>query len=454
MNFAMPIAAPPPAKPDAAPSAKNDALASTASQDHGDDFDATFEEVAQDKPEQDASAEHDVDAETQDEEWVVVQPTGMSDEVYDAYLSLLENGEIALSELPEDMVMLARDLPEGFTLDPENTAQVLEGEQDTPDIAQRTDTKEQNTVLEGEILPPLTPSAPRQADPTIAPPINAKATTEVSQMVASAAQAANALPKTSNTTAPMGAASDSDVDAPVLGVTAKPATTTPQQPAPGMTAAPNKPEIAPISHASPSNDAYKVELRAAPTPQIATPDAAAVATAQVDAAAGADADLMHRIDSVSTRETQAFTAGTDRASALFQRPELPQYISRQIAQIAQANGNKPVEISLNPEELGRVRMALSSAENSITVVINVERSETLDLLRRNMTLLSQEFRDIGYGDVNFAFSGQDSQQASQQNGDPQDTPGDTEIGDLTLEDMPAISAQIQMPQTSGLDIRI
>ncbi|WP_254449114.1 flagellar hook-length control protein FliK [Thalassococcus sp. S3] len=71
--------------------------------------------------------------------------------------------------------------------------------------------------------------------------------------------------------------------------------------------------------------------------------------------------------------------------------------------------DKPVEISLNPDELGRVRIAVTSQDSGIVVSIHAERPETIDLLRRNIDMLAQEYRDLGYTDIAFDFAQQGGQ---------------------------------------------
>ena len=58
---------------------------------------------------------------------------------------------------------------------------------------------------------------------------------------------------------------------------------------------------------------------------------------------------------------------------------------------------------MRPEELGKVRMMLTMNEGSVTVVLTAERAETADLMRRNLDVLSQDFRALGYSDVKFDF---------------------------------------------------
>lgn len=94
------------------------------------------------------------------------------------------------------------------------------------------------------------------------------------------------------------------------------------------------------------------------------------------------------------------------------RPEMPPHIAQQLAQAMHRSPDRPLEIALNPAELGRVRMTLTATEAGITVNILADRPDTLDLMRRNIDDLGQSFADLGYEDIAFAFG---------QNGDPSDT---------------------------------
>ncbi len=86
-------------------------------------------------------------------------------------------------------------------------------------------------------------------------------------------------------------------------------------------------------------------------------------------------------------------------------PAIARQTALQIAEAARHLPDRPVEITLNPEELGRVRMTLSAADDAIVVTLAVERGETADLLRRHIETLAQEFRSLGYRDISFEFGG-------------------------------------------------
>jgi len=62
------------------------------------------------------------------------------------------------------------------------------------------------------------------------------------------------------------------------------------------------------------------------------------------------------------------------------------------------------EIQLNPKELGSVRMQLFVQDSTISLTILAERQETNDLMRRNIETLTEEFQQLGFESITFAFS--------------------------------------------------
>lgn len=77
--------------------------------------------------------------------------------------------------------------------------------------------------------------------------------------------------------------------------------------------------------------------------------------------------------------------------------------AHQLADAARPLPDGPVEVRLEPEELGRVRMLLSATDGTMNVSLAAEREETAVLLRRHLDELAQEFRELGYSDVRFSF---------------------------------------------------
>ena len=102
------------------------------------------------------------------------------------------------------------------------------------------------------------------------------------------------------------------------------------------------------------------------------------------------------------------TGGLGRADAHAvqpdpQRPELPRATVQQLVDASVRATERPVELVLNPEDLGRVRISMSMTDASVTLNLGAERSETLELLRRYSEILAQELRDLGYGKISFSF---------------------------------------------------
>ncbi len=145
-------------------------------------------------------------------------------------------------------------------------------------------------------------------------------------------------------------------------------------------------------------------------------------------------------------------AGKPPPNLLFQQPELPRHIAAQLAHsLRQAGAEKPVELILNPVELGRVRLSLQSGDGAMNVQVLAERPETLDLMRRNIDVLAQELHEIGYQTAEFAFG----QNRSERNGDMTANSGDTDSISLDAplaETTPATGGTILL--SDRIDIRL
>lgn len=139
-------------------------------------------------------------------------------------------------------------------------------------------------------------------------------------------------------------------------------------------------------------------------------------------------------------------------------PALARHIGAQIAEAARpqpnAAANQPVELTLNPEELGRVRLGFATEGGALTVSITTERPETLDLMRRHIEALAQELRNLGYRDVNFSFAQQGQDQAAQNSAKSADaSPTNTGDEQAELDGATAAPPPLQAP-VSGIDIRL
>jgi hypothetical protein len=90
-------------------------------------------------------------------------------------------------------------------------------------------------------------------------------------------------------------------------------------------------------------------------------------------------------------------------------PDAGARAAQQAAIALAASPEGRIELRLDPEELGPVRLALAPSDGALTVQISADRAETLDLMRRHADLLARELREAGYGAVNLDFgAGRDS----------------------------------------------
>ncbi len=140
---------------------------------------------------------------------------------------------------------------------------------------------------------------------------------------------------------------------------------------------------------------------------------------------------------------------TDRAPVKSVEPSpLPPTLAPQIVQTVHHAATDTIELTLNPEELGRLRFELTRNGEHMHIALTADRPETLDLLRRNADALLAEFRQAGYGGASLSF-GQSGQGGA---------------GQHPAQPPPPVAPQQPLPQTasppeppppaSGLDLRL
>lgn len=156
------------------------------------------------------------------------------------------------------------------------------------------------------------------------------------------------------------------------------------------------------------------------------------------------------LDSIGTPRFETFSAPVAQTVQTAYRHDLPLQVARQIAEAFQSAAQRSVDITLSPEELGRVRLALSSTEAGIVMHVTAERPETLELMRRHIAELGQEFQDIGYADISFSFAGEDAQQGDTSETDP--APIVESAPDAPIADTIEIALSTAAP--TGVDIRL
>ncbi|MFK7878935.1 flagellar hook-length control protein FliK [Roseobacter sp.] len=197
----------------------------------------------------------------------------------------------------------------------------------------------------------------------------------------------------------------------------------------------------------------KIKLPAAPSIQ-SSPTTAAQPLTQLTAhqdGSGLDIPLTVNSDAEGPIPWDSRASASTALAQTIARPETPGMIGRQMAEVLQRMPDRPVELALNPEELGRVRLSISAAEGGITVSVLAERPETLDLMRRHIDQLAREFQALGYNSINFAFNEGQSEHNKGNSDGSQSGPNSNLLAAETSENT---VAPIQLAASTGVDLRL
>ncbi|MEN8832809.1 flagellar hook-length control protein FliK [Pacificibacter sp.] len=160
-------------------------------------------------------------------------------------------------------------------------------------------------------------------------------------------------------------------------------------------------------------------------------------------------------------EMGASTLAHRQIETMMQSPAmaLPARLAVQIADVARQLPDGPVEISLSPEELGKVRLTFQVSDTgAMTVVVAAERAETLELMRRNADSLLAEFSDLGYENSSFQFE-HGGQQSSDDDSNPKKPASQASHEaagtglDRNAPDMPT-PTRIHLDGSAGMDLRL
>jgi flagellar hook-length control protein FliK len=109
----------------------------------------------------------------------------------------------------------------------------------------------------------------------------------------------------------------------------------------------------------------------------------------------------------ATETASSALRGTTSAFTHFAPPQnTSQTMTQIVAAISRASvdGQKTTEITLNPAELGRVRLHLATTDGVMIVMVSAERAETMELLRRNIETLTNNLKETGYDGAQIVFS--------------------------------------------------
>ncbi|MBM7069898.1 flagellar hook-length control protein FliK [Actibacterium sp. 188UL27-1] len=162
-------------------------------------------------------------------------------------------------------------------------------------------------------------------------------------------------------------------------------------------------------------------------------------------------DVLFRADG---RERGPSTIAQTGGSAVsLTSPDTARNAVIQIQETLRTNTSSTVELTLSPEELGRVRLGLAMSDGVVVISVAAERGETLDLLRRHASQLERQMQELGYEQVSIDF-GQKHQDNDQNNDNH--APCDRAMSAVSLDDTLAQPRPTNLtgPPYGGLDLRI
>jgi flagellar hook-length control protein FliK len=142
--------------------------------------------------------------------------------------------------------------------------------------------------------------------------------------------------------------------------------------------------------------------------------------------------------------------------AAIPRPDpVPTQLAQRLASVPMmTDRDAPLELTLDPPELGAIRVSVSRGTEGMVLHLQADLPETLDLLRRNGAALMQELQRQGLDHAGFSFSGRDPG-GQQQRPDAQSIMAREDSAQSHPTHIPDPS-QIASARTrrSGLDIRL
>lgn len=101
-----------------------------------------------------------------------------------------------------------------------------------------------------------------------------------------------------------------------------------------------------------------------------------------------------------------------------------------------------------------MRISLTGGDTGLTVAIIAERPETVDLMRRNIDLLTRELREMGYENPTFTFGDQsnDADQDQEQDQGDGTAQSRTSFEHSAIDEHPMTSMRVAL--SGGLDLKL
>ena len=168
------------------------------------------------------------------------------------------------------------------------------------------------------------------------------------------------------------------------------------------------------------------------------------------------ADIPAETDALSAAETRASgepsapSAGAElaRGQAVRIAPEARAAIERTLGTIERGEDGL-IEIALDPPELGKLKISYEMTADGLTARVSAQDPAALELLRRHADTLLNDLRDLGFENIDLAFSGGESGGEERPN---EDRSRAGPNGDAAFR--PETAPQRSAITVDGLDIRI
>jgi hypothetical protein len=118
-----------------------------------------------------------------------------------------------------------------------------------------------------------------------------------------------------------------------------------------------------------------------------------------------------------------------------------------LVDIAQSGAAGQLDLALSPEELGRVRLTMVTDGDTIRIMLQAERPETTELLRRHTEAFSAELQLAGFAGATFSFG---------RWGQSPDAKATLDLAEITVtpEAIPTLVATPTLNTGTGLDLRL
>jgi flagellar hook-length control protein FliK len=193
----------------------------------------------------------------------------------------------------------------------------------------------------------------------------------------------------------------------------------------------------------------------APPPVAATelggtpPPRSAEAAPALPADIGQGVSLRDAAEPVASRSAEPAASSSTTTAQQLPESDPRRNIADQLVANVRSTPSGAIEIRLSPEELGHVRVDMRMTEAGLTVVVDADRSDTLDLMRRSADFLARELRDAGFDAVTLAFGSGTSHRDGRQ---PAPLSYGDDDGAAALR--PPETAAGQRPGEGRLDLRL